>query len=70
MAVLYLAGEQVEVTVTEPHRINELLDEAEAMLRQTSQRVAGILITRHEPGRYTLTWSDAVPFGETREQIL
>ncbi|WP_257614012.1 hypothetical protein [Arthrobacter sp. 31Y] len=56
--------------MTEPHRIDELLDEAEAMLRQTSQRVAGILMTRHEPGRYTLTLSDSVPFGETREQIV
>ncbi len=68
--MLCLAGEHVEVIVTEPHRIDELLDEAEAMLRQTSQRVAGILMTRHEPGRYTLTLSDSVPFGETREQIV
>ncbi|PRA15751.1 hypothetical protein CQ024_17135 [Brevundimonas sp. MYb27] len=65
-----MAGEHVEVVVTEPRRIDELLDEAEAMLRQTSQRVAGILMTRHEPGRYTLTLSDSVPFGETREQIV
>ncbi|WP_159708894.1 hypothetical protein [Arthrobacter sp. 18067] len=68
--MLCLANEQVDVMVSEPGRVNELLDEAEAVLRQTPQRFAGILVTRHEPGRYTLALSDAVPFGETREQIL
>ncbi|MFE4198876.1 hypothetical protein ACFRJ9_23750 [Paenarthrobacter sp. NPDC056912] len=68
--MLCLAGEEVEVLVTEPRRINELLDEAEAVLRSTPQRFAGILVTRHQPGRYTLALSDTVPFGETREQIL
>ncbi|MFJ5959029.1 hypothetical protein ACIQC5_24060 [Paenarthrobacter sp. NPDC092416] len=68
--MLRLAGEQVEVLITEPRRINELLDQAEAVLRQQPQRFAGILVTRHEPGRYTLALNDAVPFGETREQIL
>ena len=29
-----------------------------------------VLVTRHDPGRYTLALSDMVPFGQTREQIL
>ncbi|MBT8163722.1 MULTISPECIES: hypothetical protein [Arthrobacter] len=64
--------EQLEVRVTEPSRLYELLDGAEAMLRQVAmpERYAGILVTRHEPGRYTLALSNTVPFGETREQIL
>jgi hypothetical protein len=60
----------VEVLVREPSRLYELLDDAEAALRQKPQQFAGILVTRHEPGRYTLTLSESVPFGETREQIL
>ncbi|AMM34500.1 hypothetical protein SA2016_3843 [Sinomonas atrocyanea] len=62
----------LEVVVAEPGRLQELLDEAEAVLRQAAmyQRSCGILVTRHNPGRYTLALSDAVPFGETREQIL
>lgn len=62
--------EELEVLITEPGRLYELLDDAEAVLRQRPQGFAGILVTRHDPGRYTLALSDTVPFGETREQIL
>lgn len=64
--------EHLEVLVTDAHRLNELLDHAETELRQVAMphRVAGILVTRHDPGRYTLALSETVPFGETREQIL
>ena len=66
------AAEHLEVFVTEPGRLHELLDDAEGVLRQAAmcRRSAGILVTRHAPGRYTLALSDEVPFGETREQIL
>lgn len=62
--------EQLEVFVTEPVHLNRLLDDAEAALQQvaTSDRRAGILVTRQDAGRFTLELSDAVPFGETREQ--
>jgi hypothetical protein len=30
---------------------------------------AGILVTRHDPSRHTVPLSEAVPFGETREQV-
>ncbi|MFI2566735.1 hypothetical protein ACIPY3_22780 [Paenarthrobacter sp. NPDC089714] len=68
--MLCLADEHVEVLVTDPWRHDEMLDNAEAVLRQKPQRFAGILVTRHQPGRYTLALSDSVPFGETRELIL
>ena len=68
--MLSYANDDLEVLVSEPSRLHDLLDSAEAVLRQKPQRFAGILVTRHEPGRYTLTLSDTVPFGETREQIL
>jgi hypothetical protein len=64
--------EHLEVRVTDPGRLYELLDDAETALRQVAvaQRFAGILVTRHDPFRYTLALSETVPFGETREQIL
>lgn len=66
------ATERLEVLVTEPGQLHELLNDAEAVLRQVAmaQRRAGILVTRHDPGRYTFELSDTVPFGETREQTL
>jgi hypothetical protein len=66
------ATEHLEVLVTEPGQLHKALDDAEAKLRQVaiSLRSAGILVTRHDPGRYTLALSDTVPFGETWEQSL
>ena len=62
----------LEVLVTEAEGLYELLDDAEAALRPlaVTHRCAGILVTRHDPRRYTLALSATVPFGETREQIL
>ncbi|PTT68749.1 hypothetical protein DBR22_05615 [Arthrobacter sp. HMWF013] len=66
------ASHILEVVVTEPRRLYELLDDAEATLRQLAMPYgqAGILVTRHDPSRYTLTLSDTVSYGETHEQIL
>lgn len=65
-------AEHLEVFVTDPGRLYELLEHAEAELRQIAvpQQRAGILVTRHNHRRYTLALSESVPFGETREQIL
>ena len=68
--MLTYANDGLEVLVSEPSRLYELLDNAEAVLRERPQRFAGILVTRHAPDRYTLALSDTVPFGETRELIL
>ena len=64
--------ERLEVHVTEPGQRYELLDDAEATLRQVAlaHRHAGIMVTRHDPSWYTFTLSDTVPFGETWEQTL
>ena len=61
---------QLEIHVTDPARLHDLLTDAEHTLRQTPQHHAGILVTRHTPHRYTLTLCDTVPFGETHEQTL
>jgi hypothetical protein len=62
--------ESLEVLVSKPEEIYELLNEAEALLRQASmaQGSAGIRVTRHDPARYTFELTDTVPFGETWEQ--
>ena len=64
--------DKVEVVVSEPSRLYELLDDAEATLRQVARAhcYSGILVTRHTPSRYTVALSETVPYGETREQIL
>lgn len=64
--------EQLEVLVTEPGQLYELLNDAEAMLQQAAmaQQSAGILVTRHDSSRYVLSLSEMVPFGETWEQSL
>lgn len=63
--------EQVEILVSEPSQLHDLLNEAEATLQQTAMcQRAGIVVTRHNHRRYTLALSDRVPFGETLEQIV
>ncbi|SDX60873.1 hypothetical protein SAMN04487912_12214 [Arthrobacter sp. cf158] len=59
-----------EVSTTDAQRLHELLDRAEAELRQLPQRVAGILVTRHSPGSYSIQLSNDVPYGEIHERII
>ncbi|WP_413249060.1 hypothetical protein [Sinomonas flava] len=70
--MLSQAPESLEVLLTDSGHLNELLDNAEATLRQVAmqQRCAGILVTRHNPARYTLTLTESVPYGETHERTL
>lgn len=65
-------AEYAEVIATEPKQLYEMLEAAEAALRQTAtaRGAAGILVIRHDLHRYTLVLDEAVPFGETREQSL
>lgn len=64
-----LASAQIEVLVGSQEQLHQLLSDAEAALLPTAsmEGSAGILVTRHSPGRYTVALSDAVPFGETHE---
>ena len=59
--------ESLEVLIDRPEELYDLLNEAEALLRQaaTAHGFAGIRVTRHDPARYTFELSDTVPFGET-----
>lgn len=64
--------EPLEVFVTKHGQLYGLLNDAEAVLRQAAMvhRSAGVLVTRINPVRYTLSLSDLVPFGETWERSL
>lgn len=64
--------EPLEVLVTTAGQRHELLDDAEAKLRHIAMAhgCAGIMVTRHDPSRYSLALSDTVPFGETWERTL
>ena len=66
------ATERLEVLVAGPGQLDQVLNDAEAELRQAAmaQGCAGILATRHSAGRYTLELSATAPFGETWEQTL
>lgn len=63
------AMEHCEILVTDPELLPGMLEDAEAALRLTAraERPVGILVTRHDPFRYTLALDEAVPYGETRE---
>jgi hypothetical protein len=58
----------LEVLVSAPDQLPRLLADAEeALIAESMDRAAGILITRHDPRRYTVALSTAVPYGETHE---
>jgi hypothetical protein len=60
----------LEVKVDTARQLEERLDAAVRSLQgaATRTRAHGILVTRLNPGHYTVSLSDTVPFGETREQ--
>jgi hypothetical protein len=50
--------------------MHEGLDNAVATLIETAKHaVCGILVTRLNPGRFTVALDESVPFGETYEAI-
>jgi hypothetical protein len=63
-------AEVVEVKVETARQLEERLDAAVRDLQLVAARTRnrGILVTRLNPGHYTLSLSDTVPFGLTREQ--
>jgi hypothetical protein len=59
----------INVQATTPENRDEKLEAAVKKLQQaaTVHGRHGILVTRHEPGAYTVALSEDVPFGITRE---
>lgn len=61
---------RAEVIVHQAREIDQTLDAVARSLQATamSHGTAGILVTRHAPGRFTLELSRDVPFGYTYEK--
>ena len=64
-------NESIDIVVTSRPVLEERLEAAVKHLQDAAMRdrSRGILITRHQPGRYTAALSDRVPFGLTRELV-
>jgi hypothetical protein len=63
-------AEVLEVKVDTAQQLEERLNAAVRNLQDVATRTGahGILVTRLNPGHYTVALSDSVPFGVTREQ--
>ncbi|KRE48519.1 hypothetical protein ASG92_26820 [Arthrobacter sp. Soil736] len=57
------------VTASDPAGMERQLDEAVKVLRAraSTEDRKGILVTRHGYGSFTVSLSEAVPYGQTRE---
>lgn len=62
----------IELTVDHAKQLPERLSDAEATLRCLANETgaSGILVTRHDFHRYTLSLDRSVPFGETHEKSI
>jgi len=60
----------MEVVVHHAREVDQTLNSRvhELQTRALAQRTAGILVTKHAPGRFTLELSHDVPFGYTYEK--
>ncbi|BAS12013.1 hypothetical protein AHiyo8_03160 [Arthrobacter sp. Hiyo8] len=65
-----IAHEKMEVVVHHAGDVDHALNSSvrELQTRALAQGTAGILITKHGPGRFTLELSPEVPFGYTHEK--
>ncbi|MCO4251255.1 hypothetical protein [Pseudarthrobacter raffinosi] len=64
--------ETIDIHVMSRRGLDEQIEAAVQQLQDVAAltRTHGILITRHQPGRYTAMLSDEVPYGVTRELII
>lgn len=64
------AFEKMEVVVHHAREVDHALDTRvrELQTRALAQGSAGILVTKHAPGRFTIELSHDVPFGYTHEK--
>ncbi|MBO1269016.1 hypothetical protein [Arthrobacter cavernae] len=62
---------EIRLSFSRADEIHDGLDRAvESLIETAAQDAAcGILVTRHDPGTYTVALDESVPFGQTREAI-
>jgi len=66
-----VAEREIRLSFSKADEIHDGLDRAVNALIQSAAANAhcGILVTRHEPGTYTVALDESVPFGQTREVL-
>ncbi|MET3810255.1 hypothetical protein [Arthrobacter sp. UYEF3] len=66
-----MASECIEIRVDSRRLLDDRINDAVLGLQRVAMLTGthGILLTRHQPGRYTAALSDQVPFGMTRELV-
>ncbi|MFJ4028866.1 hypothetical protein ACIPWF_15935 [Paenarthrobacter sp. NPDC089989] len=65
------AEREIRLSFSTAGEIHDGLDRAVDTLIESAAAEAncGILVTRHEPGTYTVALDESVPFGQTHEAL-
>ncbi|MBT2513467.1 hypothetical protein [Arthrobacter sp. ISL-30] len=71
MSMATLETQSIRLSFERADEVHEGLERAvESLIEAAAQNgTCGILVTRHEPGTYTVALDESVPFGQTREAI-
>ncbi|MFC8040304.1 hypothetical protein ACFUOZ_13210 [Paenarthrobacter sp. NPDC057355] len=65
------AEREIRLSFSRADEIHDGLEQAvDAMIKNAAADAnCGILVTRHEPGTYTVALDESVPFGQTHEAL-
>ncbi|TVU60946.1 hypothetical protein FQP90_15460 [Paenarthrobacter nitroguajacolicus] len=72
MTPAMIAEREIRLSFSKADEIHDGLDRAvDALIENAAAADAncGILVTRHEPGTYTVALDESVPFGQTHEVL-
>ncbi|MEV7604205.1 hypothetical protein AB0N65_02055 [Paenarthrobacter sp. NPDC089322] len=71
MTPAVIAEREIRLSFSQANEIHDGLDRAVDALIESAAADAncGILVTRHEPGTYTVALDESVPFGQTHEVL-
>ncbi|GAB3570339.1 hypothetical protein GCM10027405_34880 [Arthrobacter alkaliphilus] len=71
MTTSTMERQEIRLSFSSVDEVHAGLDSAVATLIEAAAENGhcGILVTRHEPGTYTVALDESVPFGQTREII-
>lgn len=69
MSTATMEKNEIRLSFSSVDEVHAGLDNAVGTLIEaaTENGNCGILVTRHEPGSYTVALDESVPFGQTRE---
>ena len=71
MTAVMIEEREIRLSFSKAEEIHDGLDRAVDALIESAAADAncGILVTRHEPGTYTVALDESVPFGQTHEAL-